>query len=321
MSTPSDPEARPVRVGTRSSALATAQSRHVAERITAATGRATELVEVTTTGDVDNRPLVEFGGVGVFVGALREALLVGDVDVAVHSLKDLPTTPAEDLVLAAVPERADPRDVLIARDGLTLAELPAGSRVGTGSPRREAQLRGLGLGLEIVPIRGNIETRMQKVSRGDVDAVILARAGLSRTDRLEAVTETLDPLQMLPAPGQGALAVECRDAPVGADAELAAMLREVLDDPASRTAVSAERSLLATLEAGCSAPVGALGEVALGDHGEEVWLRAVVGSVDGSQLIRMSTTGSVADAITLGRSLAEEMIVEGADALVGERVP
>lgn len=321
MSTPSDPEARPVRVGTRSSALATAQSRHVAERITAATGRATELVEVTTTGDVDNRPLVEFGGVGVFVGALREALLVGDVDVAVHSLKDLPTTPAEELVLAAVPERADPRDVLIARDGLTLAELPAGSRVGTGSPRREAQLRGLGLGLEIVPIRGNIETRMQKVSRGDVDAVILARAGLSRTDRLEAVTETLDPLQMLPAPGQGALAVECRDAPVGADAELAAMLREVLDDPASRTAVSAERSLLATLEAGCSAPVGALGEVALGDHGEEVWLRAVVGSVDGSQLIRMSTTGSVADAITLGRSLAEEMIVEGADALVGERVP
>lgn len=321
MSTPSDPETRPVRVGTRSSALATAQSRHVAERITAATGRATELVEVTTTGDVDNRPLVEFGGVGVFVGALREALLVGDVDVAVHSLKDLPTTPAEDLVLAAVPERADPRDVLIARDGLTLAELPVGSRVGTGSPRREAQLRGLGLGLEIVPIRGNIETRMQKVSRGDVDAVILARAGLSRTDRLEAVTETLDPLQMLPAPGQGALAVECRDAPVGADAELAAMLREVLDDPASRTAVSAERSLLATLEAGCSAPVGALGEVALGDHGEEVWLRAVVGSVDGSQLIRMSTTGSVADAITLGRSLAEEMIVEGADALVGERVP
>lgn len=321
MSTPSDPEARPVRVGTRASALATAQSRDVAARITAATGRATELVEVTTTGDVDNRPLVEFGGVGVFVGALREALLVGDVDVAVHSLKDLPTTPAEDLALAAVPERADPRDVLIARDGLTLAELPAGSRVGTGSPRREAQLRGLGLGLEIVPIRGNIETRMQKVSRGDVDAVILARAGLSRTDRLEAVTETLDPLQMLPAPGQGALAVECRDAPVGADAELAAMLREVLDDPASRTAVSAERSLLATLEAGCSAPVGALGEVALGDHGEEVWLRAVVGSVDGSQLIRMSTTGSVADAITLGRSLAEEMIVEGADALVGERVP
>ncbi|HET7328333.1 MAG TPA: hydroxymethylbilane synthase [Nocardioidaceae bacterium] len=315
------PGARALRVGTRASALATAQSQHVADRITEVTGVATELVEVTTKGDVDRRPLVDFGGVGVFVGALRDALLSDRVDVAVHSLKDIPTAPSDGLVLAAVPARTDPRDVLIARDGLTLGELPVGSRVGTGSPRRAAQLRALGLGLEIVPIRGNIDTRMRLVSSGEVDAVVLARAGLSRTGRLDAITETLDPLQMLPAPGQGALAVECRRAEGGADAELAVLLQQALDDPAARTAVSAERSLLATLEAGCTAPVGALAEVALGDQGEEVWLRAVVGAVDGSQLIRMSTTGAVADAIGLGRALAEEMIAEGAGALVGERVP
>jgi len=315
---------RPLRVGTRASALATAQSRQVADRLTELTGHPTELVEVTTKGDVDSRPLVDFGGSGVFVGALREALLTGQVDVAVHSLKDLPTAVAEGLVLAAVPTRADPRDALVARDGLTLGELPAGSRVGTGSPRREAQLRALGLGLEIVPIRGNIDTRMRLVTRGEVDAVVLAMAGLSRTGRLDAATELLDPLQMLPAPGQGALAVECRAPEAGSDAEfdrgLASLLREALEEPAARAAVAAERSLLATLEAGCSAPVGALAEVALGEHGEEVWLRAVVGSVDGTQLIRMSATGAVDDAIDLGRTLAEEMIAEGAGALVGERV-
>lgn len=318
---PNGPGARPLRIGTRASALATAQSQQVADRITAVTGVSTELVEVTTKGDVDSRLLVEFAGVGVFVGALREALLSDRVDVAVHSLKDIPTTPADGLLLAAVPTRADARDVLVARDGLTLGELPTGSRVGTGSPRREAQLRALGLGLEIVPIRGNIDTRMRLVSSGEVDGVVLARAGLSRVDRLEAVTETLDPLQMLPAAGQGALAVECRRADAGADAELAVLLQQALEDPATRVAVSAERSLLATLEAGCTAPVGALAEVASGDQGEEVWLRAVVGSVDGTQLIRMSTTGAVTDAIELGRTLAEQMIAEGAGELVGERVP
>ena len=316
--------ARPLRVGTRASALATAQARQVADRITRTTGVPTELVEVTTKGDVDDSPLVDFGGVGVFVGALREALLSHRVDVVVHSLKDIPTTPADGLRLAAVPERADARDALVARDGLTLGELPAGSRVGTGSPRRAAQLRALGLGLEVVSIRGNIDTRMRLVSAGEVDAVILARAGLARVGRLDAVTETLDPLQMLPAPGQGALAVECRRT-VGTvdtepDQQLAVLLRHALDDPSARTAVGAERSLLATLEAGCSAPVGALAEVALGEQEEEVWLRAVVGSVDGTQLIRRSTTGAVADAVDLGRMLAEEMIAEGAGALVGERV-
>lgn len=311
MSTPSDPEARPVRVGTRSSALATAQSRHVAERITAATGRATELVEVTTTGDVDNRPLVEFGGVGVFVGALREALLVGDVDVAVHSLKDLPTTPAEDLVLAAVPERADPRDVLIARDGLTLGELPVGSRVGTGSPRREAQLRALGLGIEIVGLRGNVDTRLSKVADGTLDAVVLARAGLARLGRLDTVTEVLDPMQVLPAPGQGALGIECRTT----DTALAAVLG-TLDDPAARAAVTAERTLLAVLEAGCTAPVGAYAEAAEGDGGLELYIRAVVAARDGSVSIRKSATGPLGGAEQVGRDLALELLADGAGAVV-----
>jgi hydroxymethylbilane synthase len=312
---------RPLRIGTRASRLATAQSQQVADLFTAATGRSAELVPVTTTGDVDRRPLVELGGAGVFVGALREALLAGEIDLAVHSLKDLPTAETDALVVAAVPTRVDPRDVLVARDGLTLGELPAGARVGTGSPRRVAQVNALGLGLEMVPVRGNIDTRLRLVSDGVVDGVVLARAGLMRIDRLGAVTETLDPLQMLPAPGQGALAIECRRAAIGPDAELVATVRDALDDPSSRSAVSAERSLLAALEAGCSAPVGALAEVALGDQGEEVWVRAVAASLDGTQLIRMSITGPVADAADLGCRLAEEMIAEGADSLVGERVP
>src|SRR6476620_440636 len=200
----------PIRLGTRPSLLALTQSRWVAERLSVAVGREVELVQVTTTGDRDDAPLAQLGGTGVFVSALREALLDGRIDLAVHSLKDLPTGPADGLVLAAVPLREDPRDVVVARDGLTLGELPAGARIGTGSPRRAAQLRALGLGFDVVGIRGNVDTRIGKVVAGEVDAVVLARAGIARLDRLDEVTEVLDPLQMLPAPGQGALAVECR---------------------------------------------------------------------------------------------------------------
>ncbi len=199
-----------VRIGTRASLLATTQSRQVADLVSERLGREVELVEVTTEGDRSAAPLATLGGTGVFVTALREALLEGRVDVAVHSLKDLPTAPAPGIVLAAVPTREDPRDVVVARDGLTLGELPAGSRIGTGSPRRAAQLHALGLGLEVVDIRGNVDTRLGKVASGEYDAVVLARAGLARLGRLDEVTEVLDPLQMLPAPGQGALAVECR---------------------------------------------------------------------------------------------------------------
>jgi hydroxymethylbilane synthase len=312
---------RPLRVGTRASALAQAQSGLVADRFTqwlsGRSGRRTELVTVTTEGDVNLRPLTELGGAGVFVSALREALLAGEVDVAVHSLKDLPTAPAPGITLAAVPLREDPRDAVVARDGLTLAELPSGARIGTGSPRREAQLRALGLGFEVEPVRGNVGTRIGYVTEGKLDAVVLAYAGLRRLGLTEHVTEIIDPLQMLPAPGQGALAVECREG----DAELADQLREALDDAATRAAVTAERSLLAALEAGCTAPVGALAEVALGEGGEEIWMRAVAAAVDGTQIVKMSTSGAVSDAIGLGTALAEDMLADGASALLEERVP
>jgi hydroxymethylbilane synthase len=305
-----------LRLGTRRSPLALTQSTHVAEALTAATGREVRLVEVTTQGDVSAAPLSQIGGTGVFVSALREALVAGVVDVAVHSLKDLPTGPADGLALAAVPPREDPRDALCARDGLTLGELPAGSRVGTGSPRRTAQLRALGLGLEVVDVRGNVDTRLRLVHDGVVDAVVLARAGLSRLGRLDEVTEVLDPLQVLPAPGQGALAVECRSADAATHDLLA-----VLDDPASRAAVTAERTLLAALEAGCSAPVGAHAVVAEDDEGPVLYLRAVVASVDGGASARLSAYGRLDDPAGLGSRLAADLLADGVADLMGERVP
>jgi hydroxymethylbilane synthase len=299
----------PVKVGTRRSLLATTQAGTVAEMIRTQLGREAVLVEVTTDGDRSQdagTPLVEAGGTGVFVGALREALLSGAVDVAVHSLKDLPTYPHDGVTLAAVPAREDPRDVVVARDGLTLGELPVGSRVGTGSPRRAAQLHALGLGLDVVSVRGNVDTRIGKVRAGEYDAVLLARAGLARIGRLDEATEVLDPLQMLPAPGQGALAVECRS-----DDELAGELAR-LDDPHTRAAVRAERAVLATLEGGCSAPIGALAEVAEGEDGDEIWVRAVALSPDGGLAVRMSATGDPADAEGVGTRLAREMLADGA---------
>jgi hydroxymethylbilane synthase len=307
----------PLRVGTRASLLARTQSGHVADALRAALGREVVLVEVTTDGDVSSAPLASFGGVGVFVSALRDALLRGDVDVAVHSLKDLPTAPQDGIALAAVPRREDPRDVVIARDGLTLGELPGGSRVGTGSPRRAAQLRALGLGFDVAGIRGNVDTRIRKVGEGEYDAVVLARAGVARLGRLDEVTEVLDPLQMLPAPGQGALAVECR----ASDAALVAEVRGALDDSRSRVAVTAERAVLAALEAGCSAPVGAMAEVAEGEDGDELWVRAVALSQDGAVAVRRSATGSPQDAAGVGLRLAQEMLADGASALIEERVP
>jgi hydroxymethylbilane synthase len=305
----------PLRVGTRSSLLARTQSGLVADALASTMTCEVLLVEVTTEGDVSSAPLVSFGGIGVFVSALRDALLRGDVDVAVHSLKDLPTGRHPDIVLAAVPRREDPRDAVVARDGLTLGELPAGARVGTGSPRRSAQLHALGLGFDVVEIRGNVDTRIRKVLSGEYDAVVVARAGLARLGRLEEVTEVLDPLQMLPAPGQGALAVECR----ALDAELINDVRRALDDPSSRAAVTAERTVLADLEAGCSAPVGALAEVAEGDDGDELWIRAVALSLDGGLAVRRSMTGSPEDAAGVGHRLAQEMLTDGAGSLIEER--
>ncbi len=296
----------PLRLGTRRSRLALAQSELVADAIRRHCGREVELVEVVTEGDRSTAPLAALGGTGVFVTALREQLLGGAVDLAVHSLKDLPTTPAPGLRTAAVPPREDPRDVLVARGGATLAELPSGARVGTGSPRRAAQLEALGLGLAVVGVRGNVDTRLRKVGDGELDAVVLARAGLLRLGRADEATEVLDPLQMLPAPGQGALALECRSD----DEELLAALGR-LDDEDTRAAVTAERALLAVLEAGCSAPVGALAEVAEGEDGPELSLRGC--ALLAGELVRSSLTGAPQDAEQLGARLARELTELAAD--------
>jgi hydroxymethylbilane synthase len=302
-----------LRLGTRASALATTQSGMIADRLKAEWGVQVELVPISTEGDRNREPLAQMGGTGVFVAALREALLRGEIDLAVHSLKDIPTQAHDGLVVAAIPPRVDPRDVLVARDGLTLAELPAGAKVGTGSPRRRAQLNALGLGLDIQELRGNVDTRIGKVASGALDGVLLARAGLLRLGRADEATEIIDPLQMLPAPGQGALACECR-----ADDDATIRLLERIDDSDTRAAVTAERSLLATLEAGCSAPVGALADIVEGDQGPELWLRAVVGDASGSPTIRMSATGDPTDAAAVGQRLAVEMLAEGAAALMGD---
>jgi hydroxymethylbilane synthase len=282
--------------------MATAQSRQVAAMITGRTGRPVEIVEVTTLGDVSRAQLTQIGGTGVFTSALREALLAGEVDLAVHSLKDLPTGPAAGIAAAAVPPRDDPRDALVARDGAKLADLPAGARIGTGSPRRAAQLIGLRADVRCTPIRGNAGTRVGKVTSGELDGVVLGCAGLARIGQAGVVTQAFEPEEMLPAPGQGALAVECRDSDPG----LAALLAE-MTDPASLAAVTAERSLLEAVEAGCSAPIGAYATGA-----ERLVMRAAVMTADGRRVLRANGTAPAADARRLGHDLAAELIRAGA---------
>jgi hydroxymethylbilane synthase len=299
---------RTLRIGTRASKLARTQT----DLIVNALDAPVDVVPIVTEGDRSSEALAQIGGTGVFVSALREALIAEEIDVAVHSYKDLPTLDPEGTVVAAVPLREDPRDVLVARDGLTLGELPHGARVGTGSPRRAAQLRALGLGLEVVAIRGNVDTRLRKVADGEVDAVVLAYAGLRRLGRGYEATEVLDPIQVLPAPAQGALAVECRMSD-----DQARELLGALDDPDTRAAVAAERALLAGLEAGCSAPVGALAEIAEGELGPEVFLRGSVTAVDGSAAVRLSATGPTTDADGVGRRLAADLLADGADQMMG----
>jgi hydroxymethylbilane synthase len=286
--------------------MAIEQSRQVAGMITERTGCRVEIVGVTTLGDVSRAQVTQIGGTGIFVSALREALLAGDVDLAVHSLKDLPTGPAAGIVLAAVPVRDDPRDALVARDGAKLADLPHGARIGTGSARRAAQLLALRSDLRCVPIRGNANTRLDTVTRGELDGVVLAYAGLARIGYTSAITQVFEPDEMLPCPGQGALAVECR----AEDPELAELI-EAVNDQASAAAVTAERSLLEALSAGCSAPVGGY---AAGT--EQLHMRAAVISTDGSQVLRAHGTAPYADAPQLGAALAAELLRRGASDLI-----
>jgi len=292
----------PLRLGTRRSPMAMAQSAHVAELLTARTGRRVELVGLSTTGDVSRAELTQIGGTGVFVSTLRERLLDGSVDFAVHSLKDLPTWTESGLVLAAVPPRDDPRDALAARNGDKLADLPPGARIGTGSPRRAAQLLMIRPDLRPVPIRGNAGTRLGRVTSGEVDAVVLAYAGLARIGRLDVVSQVFEPEEMMPAPGQGALAVEC----LASRADLAELLGQI-DDQASRAATDAERSLLAALQAGCTAPVGAY---AAGT--DALRLDAIVAAADGGEALRASAAGPVSEAGRIGRQVAAELLRRGA---------
>jgi hydroxymethylbilane synthase len=303
----------PLRLGTRGSALALAQSQLTADALTAATGRPVELVRIVTPGDRSSAPVAQLG-VGVFVSALRDALVANEIDFAVHSYKDLPTAEHPALHIAAIPPREDPRDALIARDGLILTDLPPGAVIGTGAVRRIAQLHALGLQLQVTPIRGNIDSRMDRVFApgSELDAVVLARAGVVRIGRAAEITETLDPMLMLPAPAQGALAVECR-----ADNLDLIELLAALDHAPSRVAVTAERAMLATLEAGCSAPVAAHAELAEGEEGDEIYLRGAVISPDGVRAIRLSRTGTPADAAEIGKALAADLLDAGADTLMG----
>ena len=272
---------RALRLGTRRSPMAMAQSAHVARLLSASAGCLVDLVGFSTFGDESKAELAQIGGTGVFVSELRKRLLTGDIDFAVHSLKDLPAIGDPALVLAAVPQREDSRDALVARSGAKLADLPASARIGTGSPRRAAQLLLLRPDLQPVPIRGNAGTRLGKVDSGEVDAVVLAYAGLARIGRLESVSQVFEPDEMMPAPGQGALAVEC----LASRPELAELLSQADHEP-SRAATTAERAMLAALQAGCSAPIGAYAA------GTSVLrLDAIVAALDGGQALRASATG------------------------------
>jgi hydroxymethylbilane synthase len=298
-----------LRLGARGSALSLAQARLVAASLE---GRAEiEIVTVRTTGDRLSEAGSPIEWKGDFTRELDEALLDGRIAFAVHSLKDVPSRVPDGLVLAAVPPREDPSDVFIAREGRRFADLPRGARVGTSSPRRRAQLLAARPDLEVVEARGNVDTRLARLAEGRFDGIVLARAGLARLGRLAEVTEVLPASLLLPAIGQGALAVFARQD----DAELLALL-ETLDDTVSRREVEAERSLLAALEAGCKAPLAGLARV----HGKSISLSAAVFSPGGERALREESSGRAEDAADIGRSAAERLLERGAAALMEEGV-
>jgi hydroxymethylbilane synthase len=304
---------RPLRLGTRGSPLALAQAVQIARQLRERCGRTAVLVTVATPGDESAAPIERLGTTGVFTTTLREALLRGAVDLVVHSGKDLPTAVVPGLQVVAFPAREDPRDALIWPGGTSLEALPSGARIGTGSPRRAALLRAAGGQLQIVPIRGNVGTRLRKLADGEVDALVLAMAGLSRLKLLATNVTPLDPSLFMPAPAQGVLAVECRtDDPVTA-AQLALM-----DHAPTRAAAITERGFLAALDAGCSAPVGALAELAAGQPGTEAVVRVsgLIAAPDGSSVIRAQMTGAAGDGETLGRRLAQMLLGHGGAALL-----
>ena len=303
--------APPLRIGTRGSKLALWQANFVAAALgPLAAPRPVERLTIETTGDqVSDRPLGELGGIGVFTKEIQRALLAGAVDVAVHSLKDLPTIPVEGLVLAAVPARAATGDVFISKKHQSFDALPAGAVVATGSLRRQAQILHRRPDLKLVGIRGNIDTRLRKLVEEDLDGLILAQAGLERLGLAGAITEVLDPSWFLPAVGQGALGLECR-----AEDAVTRELLTRLDDVATHQAVLAERALLAGLGGGCLVPIGAIGKV----EANVLNLRAAVLSPDGRQRVAGEIAGSAEQAEQLGRKLADQLRAQGASEVLAE---
>lgn len=297
-----------LRIGTRGSALALWQSRHVAGLLARhLPGLAVELVEITSLGDrVTNVPLSHVEGTGFFTATIEQALIAGEVDLAVHSYKDLPVDSTPGLVVAAVPQRGPVEDALCAREGRTLATLPAGARVGTCSARRTAQVRLQRTDLELVPLRGNVPTRVERIKK-DLDAVVLAKAGLVRLGLDGAITEEFSIDQMLPAPAQGAMAIQCR----AADRDLILRL-SVLDHEPTRQAVDAERAMLHELGGGCSVPVGGLAYVdAVGIH-----LTAAAFSLQSSATARAQQVGPYPEEV--GKRAAAELMAHGAGAILAE---
>ncbi|HJQ81965.1 MAG TPA: hydroxymethylbilane synthase [Lacipirellulaceae bacterium] len=301
-----------LRIGTRGSQLARWQAEWVAEQLRR-DGQEVELVEIATHGDIEPaRWIEEIGTRGVFTKAIQRALLAGDVDLGVHSLKDLPTEPVEGLMLAAVPPRESPADVLVSNTAASLESLPNAARVGTGSLRRQAQLRHLRPDLQIRAIRGNVDTRLRKLDEGQLDAIVLAEAGLRRLGLTDRIAQVLPFDVMLPAVGQGALAIECRRDGATTQAKIS-----MLDDPATHGAVLAERALLARLRGGCMAPVGALGRL----DGDELQLTAVVLSADGARRLAACDVAhgiAAVDAEQLGIRVADALLAQGAAELISE---
>lgn len=295
-------------IGTRGSALALRQVAIVrAMLLSAHPGIALEVREVRTEGDASHAPLSQIGGLGVFTRAIEDALLAGDADIAVHSLKDLPTELAPGLTLGAVPPREDPRDALITRDGASLAALPAGARIGTGSGRRAVLLHALRPDIETAEIRGNVDTRIRKVNEGEYDGAVLAMAGLRRMGLDSRAAQVFEIDEMLPAVGQAALGIEVR-----ADDGEALELARATEDAAARAAVEAERAFLRRLGGGCRLPIGAHATA----KGGALRLRGMIAGGGDAPIFRDATEGSIAAPEALGIALAEQMLAAGAQAFV-----
>lgn len=301
---------RPLRIGTRGSLLAKWQAEFVRKRLFSAAGIEAEIVVIKTSGDkFANVPLTQIGGKGIFVKELEDALMEESIDIAVHSVKDIPTEIPPRLQFPAVFRREDVRDCLISASGAALANLRQGARIGTGSLRRQSQLRHLRPDLDVRDLRGNVDTRLRKAQSGEYDAILLAKAGLDRLGWSDRITETFAPDVFLPAVGQGAIAAECRLS----DTEAAELLA-TLDDAESRTAIIAERALLSALQGGCQVPLGAW---ARSERGEFI-LEACVCSVDGAQYVRQRATGAPDQAAALGQHVARLLWESGAQSILEE---